>query len=270
MKNSTKNILRRFVRAIPGFSLVRSNIRATYASIYYRDLNVVSDQSANSLLASRINDGMPFSAGKIGETELRVIRHYFKRESQKTVEYPKGVKEAAITNAGIFPVTDEALDRFAIRWLDAFRALDLIAVWYNFGEREIIRKYSSNSLFCRIEGLEPFYTNEPWTLALAAKRVLVVSPFTNSISQQYKQKSMVWKGHEILADFELVTLKCPLSPVLEPPLLNDWHSTCSFLEEGMSQIRFDVAIIGAGAYSIPLVARAKKLGAAAIHMGGTT
>jgi hypothetical protein len=40
--------------------------------------------------------------------------------------------------------------------------------------------------------------------------------------------------------------------------------------EQMSSIAFDCAIVGAGAWSLPLVAHAKLLGKWAIHLGGST
>jgi len=38
----------------------------------------------------------------------------------------------------------------------------------------------------------------------------------------------------------------------------------------MTQMEFDVAIIGCGAYGFPLAACAKRLGKQAIHLGGAT
>jgi hypothetical protein len=41
------------------------------------------------------------------------------------------------------------------------------------------------------------------------------------------------------------------------------------MQATMSTIDFDVAIIGAGAWSIPLAVHAKKLGRIGLHLGGT-
>ena len=38
----------------------------------------------------------------------------------------------------------------------------------------------------------------------------------------------------------------------------------------MREIEFDVAIIGCGAYGLPLAVEAKRMGKQAIHMGGAT
>jgi hypothetical protein len=42
------------------------------------------------------------------------------------------------------------------------------------------------------------------------------------------------------------------------------------MQEEMRNKAFDVAIIGAGAYSIPLAVTAKRMGKFAIHIGGAT
>jgi hypothetical protein len=38
----------------------------------------------------------------------------------------------------------------------------------------------------------------------------------------------------------------------------------------MSAMRFDVAIIGAGSYGLPLAAAVKRMGLQAVHLGGAT
>jgi len=42
------------------------------------------------------------------------------------------------------------------------------------------------------------------------------------------------------------------------------------MKNEISEIDFDVAIIGAGAYGLPLASYIKEMGRQAIHMGGST
>jgi hypothetical protein len=60
----------------------------------------------------------------------------------------------------------------------------------------------------------------------------------------------------------------PYQPILAPPRHTDWFQALADMQRQMTAIDFDVALIGAGAYSLPLVVHAKKLGKVGIHMGG--
>jgi hypothetical protein len=50
----------------------------------------------------------------------------------------------------------------------------------------------------------------------------------------------------------------------------DWFGAYFFMCDEIMKIDFDVAIIGAGAYGLPLASFVKNLGKTAIHMGGVT
>jgi hypothetical protein len=75
----------------------------------------------------------------------------------------------------------------------------------------------------------------------------------------------------VLPDFQLRAIGVPLSAYLATPEYPDWFAALDALRTRMeAAMPFDVAIVGAGAWSISLVAHAKKLGAWAIHLGGAT
>ena len=49
-----------------------------------------------------------------------------------------------------------------------------------------------------------------------------------------------------------------------------WFEALDYMCEQITNIEFDVAIIGAGAYGLPLASFVKKLGKKSIHLGGAT
>lgn len=49
-----------------------------------------------------------------------------------------------------------------------------------------------------------------------------------------------------------------------------WFDAYRFMCDEMSRIEFDICLIGAGAYGLPLASFAKSLGRQAIHLGGVT
>jgi hypothetical protein len=111
---------------------------------------------------------------------------------------------------------------------------------------------------------------------LAALHWLVVHPFEKTIRAQLPHlASLGVYPDEALPDLErrardTQVLPCPQFSYMVPPRHPDWCSALAELQKEMEQIDFDVALIGAGAWSLPLAAHAKKIGKKALHLGGTT
>ena len=53
-----------------------------------------------------------------------------------------------------------------------------------------------------------------------------------------------------------------------PPTHRDWFHSLDEMKSQMESADFDIALVGAGAWSLPLVAYAKKIGKKGIHLGG--
>ena len=148
--------------------------------------------------------------------------------------------------------------------------VDLLVVWHNRGEAEILRAHGPAATFTEFAALEPYRLAEPWTRALAGRRVAVVTPFPRTVLAQYARRHEVWGAQAVLPDIDLRVVEVPFGPALVPPAEPDWFARLAALEERLEREPFDVALIGAGALSIPLCAHAKALGRIGIHTGGAT
>ena len=115
----------------------------------------------------------------------------------------------------------------------------------------------------------PCYADKPWTSALEGKKVLVIHPFDESINSNYAIKDKLFENKNFLPDFELITMKAvqTLADNKDVPYEN-WFEALESMKKQMSDIDFDVALIGAGAYGFPLGAYAKEIGKQALHIGG--
>ena len=119
--------------------------------------------------------------------------------------------------------------------------------------------------------MEPYYFNNPWSRALAVKRVLIVHPFIDSIIKQYQKRELLFENKSILPEFsELICVRAVQSNAGETSIYNDWFDALEHMEKEISKYDFDIAIIGAGAYSLPLAAYVKQLGKIAVQMSGST
>jgi glycine/D-amino acid oxidase-like deaminating enzyme len=56
----------------------------------------------------------------------------------------------------------------------------------------------------------------------------------------------------------------------EVPRFPTWFDALDWMCGEISRTDFDVAIIGAGAYGLPLAAHCKRIGRKAIHLGGAS
>jgi hypothetical protein len=247
-------------------------LRRRYEAWSYHSNSVFQIQEGNDFIRSVLHKGLPSAMGKIGSSELLALRHYLKtrKENNRDVIWEKHRKELYV-NAGVFPPVGAVFDRWVETFLEAIRHVTVLGVWFHAGEAKIVKKYCSSGRLVPIRSLEPYYSNEPWSEVLSGKRVLVLHPFVDTINKQCQRRLEIWPGQpEILPAFELMTIKTPLSAARVKSPFSDWFETVSYLKSRMESLTFDVAVVGAGAYSLPLVVHARKLGKIGIHLGGAT
>ena len=238
----------------------------------YRGEVILDSQAGNDLLSQLIH--RPGVAAKIGGVEMRLSRVYLRRRDASGICGNFGrYASIAYVPAGIYPPDPLTISRFCREYLELLKNIDLFAAGYNFGEAAARRRYAPNATICDLSGLEPYYHKQPWSAQLAGKRVVVVSPFERTIRAQYQRREKVWAAKpDMLPEFDLHIIRCPqMAGILNQPEYPDWFAALDALKLQMADAApFDVAIIGAGAWSVPLACHAKSLGAFGIHLGGAT
>jgi hypothetical protein len=244
--------------------------RRLFERAKYLGTEILPPQEGNDLIARSIQ--RPCAIGKIGSGEMAALRHYLSRSDASGNCESWGWQTTNLYQiAGVYPPEPGIFSRFCKEFAQALTHLDVLAVWFNLGEHAAHRRFAPKATLTALRALEPFYHDRPWSQHLAGKRVLVVSPFADTIQAQYQRRQQIWrKKPETLPDFQLLTLRSPLSAFLATPAYPDWCAALDVMREQMASIACDVAIVGAGAWSLPLVAHAKSLGACAIHLGGGT
>jgi len=206
----------------------------------------------------------PCMITRFGSNELSFMKSYLKKQ-----DYSNKQKYVALNNTGIFPIDNEILDSVAKLYLESTKNIDLLGIWFNPFEDKISNDYCPNAKITKLRDLEPYFSNNPWSYYLKDKKVLVIHPFTQSIEKQYLKKKLLFKNQNILPEFTLITY-----PAIQSLGGNDeyksWFHAVDKMKEDVSKIDFDVAIIGAGAYGLPLASYVKDIGKKAIHLGGAT
>ena len=170
--------------------------------------------------------------------------------------------------SGFFPLTDEALARFAERLERDAGELDLVGSWN--AEETRVRHLHPRAEIVSLPDLRPERHDPPWSRVLAGRRVLVVHPFEASIRSQYARRERLFPDREVLPAFELRTLKAVQSLGGVSDRFATWFDALEWMCGEIDRQAYDVAIIGAGAYGMPLAAHVKRSGRTAIHLGGAT
>lgn len=216
----------------------------------------------------------PVLIGKIGSTELQMMYayHYAKQKNLDTKAIWGDRLERDIdVVCGLFPRTEDTRLDFCNRYIKCLPNTDAFAAWSDMieFEKKLIKSYNYNCQLIDLCSIEPFYSGLPWSKNLKNKNVLVISCFEETIKHQYKNKDKLWANPDILPTFNLLTIKHPPSKSISSTNpYNSWTDMVDDICSKMDKIDYDVALIGAGAASIPYANHAKSRGKQAVHLGG--
>lgn len=253
----------------------------SYAYVELRDQN--ANDYIYRLLSENISNG--FMISKFGTIELSTIvsahfelnrwsKEYIKEifNYNASFDYKNAFKKLC-SNAGFFPCDSKLGFKFYKRMLDDMPEIDILGS-YIYEEKFVEVFLNSVKKRVNLDGFyAPFLWKNPWTKALKGKRVLVVHPFVESIRYQYENnREHLWNNPDVLPEFkDLLTLKAVQSMAdnKEQPF-KDWFEALKYMENEISKLDFDVAIIGCGAYGMCLAAHVKRMGKVAIHLAGWT
>ena len=249
------------------FQKIKGKIKKTYFKNHYDyGKEIHTAEETNLKIKEMILGEEPFMISRIGSVELECL---VDREFNK--EYKEETKIKMRRNAGFFPTDGNSLEKFNDIFLNALASVDLLGVWYNEREDFICRKYCKSAGLAHLKDLEPYYHEEAWSMALEGKKVLVIHPFKDSIDNQYtKKREKIFEDKNVLPPFELITLKAVQTVSGNNAGFDTWFDALSSMCREIDSIEFDIAIIGAGAYGLPLAAYIKSLEKKAIHLGGAT
>jgi hypothetical protein len=242
----------------------------------------VTHQAASDLIRRKLLDDEPLMIARFGSIELRsFLNYYFMNKGTlfgRSLNYMRGktlpfwLEKDALSvmcnNAGFFPEEEKYVERYYQRMLADIQLIDILGS--TLKEEELISSLIEKAVKVRLPDLEPYYHEHPWTEALKGKKVLVVHPYAESIQLQYKKRELLFENKEILPAFELKTIKAVQSIAGNKTPFPTWFDALEHMCVQVSDTDFDVALIGCGAYGLPLAAHVKRLGKKGIQMGGAT
>lgn len=240
-------------------------------------------EAANAFISSLMRADRPCMIARFGSTELNAMIAIERIQRLSLSEYiaecclihnPNLWRSPALgalqTYSGFFPVKKAYLERFLNIMKSAIERIDLLGSWL---EKE--SKYTQHRIdipACPLWALEPYFHSDPYSQYLAGARVLVIHPFAHLIEKQYiENRTSLFPGRNVLPEFSLKTISAVQTLAGEKdPRFDTWFDALDWMTEEAIAEDFDIAIIGCGAYGLPLAARLKDYGKKCIHLGGAT
>jgi hypothetical protein len=245
----------------------------TYPNIKNCKFNkpILSHQTGNIILAEYLLSDELFFAARVGNTEQTIVKSILIDEYSEDMYFKKDPKWCGYCGgrySGIYPDTYVGLKNFADCYSKSLKNIDLTGVVTSFvGLDVVLNRYCPQAIYFYYSAYESYYfPNNPWTQYLKDKTVLVIHPFEKSIKNNFSNRANLFKNTNILPNFNLVTFKAHQNLGKEN---SDWFESLNIMKEEISKLKFDIAIIGCGAFGIPLGSFIKShMNKSSIHIGG--
>ena len=227
-------------------------------------MDIVSPEGGNELIRQHIESGKKFAVSRSGLTELVVMSDILngRNPTDQTISDLRIV-------AGVYK---SSVEEFYEEYSTALSYADLQIAWQGSKvdsiQSEVFQRLSPNSIKIGHRAVEPFYFENPWSLGLEGKKVLVVTSISQTVKYQSKRLDKIWGAKKMFPQFEIETYNSVQSIGNRGPH-SSWKESLDIMRDEISELDFDVALLGCGAYGMPLVAHIKNnMGKSAIYVGG--
>lgn len=244
--------------------------------------DVAYGAEASDQILAELADDKPSMICRFGTTELititsattpftlvNVAKLLAGDEVIREIGLNKDLVRSLCNLSGFFPPDLSLGHQFVDLMLDDMTQIDILGTWCK-QERHFASQLAGVKRV-RFRDMEPYLHQNPWTRVLAGKKVLVVHPFAELIASQYEtRRGMLFSNPHMLPQFELKTIKAVQSIAYTQTQFCNWFQALDHMKAQISETDFDIAIIGCGAYGMPLAAHVKRIGKKAVHLGGQT
>jgi len=223
-----------------------------------------------SELSLLLRNPAPLLIGRLGLTEMGAVWALEADPSDSCFQGADAIRDPCKIGAGVYSNNPHdfaaQMFDFARRYRDSIAACDAVTTPGYFFDQYDGAAYPKHCRIIRQRWLEP----SALLPALAGKNVLVVTPFGESIKRQYAVSSKPWFSDFDYPEFQLQILNSPQTNGLARGPHRCWSETLQWLCDQVDALTFDIALIGAGGYTLPLAAHIRRCERKAICTGGFT
>ena len=232
---------------------------------YFRPFDLDDKGLAEILLNMRANRG--FLVARSGSVEAKSILYSRFKLLRPILKLVMGYRNKEFIhlkrNAGFWDNSDEGVIKFGLLYHESIKSVDILASWRI---EEVL--FTSKARSIKLNSLDPFFSAKPWTLSLKQKRILVVHPFISSFNTQLKKGLNNIHARPYFDENLEIIFYRPCQGIGYRGK-ESWFDMLDKMNKDIANMQFDVALIAAGAFGLPIAAEIKKSGRVAIHMGGS-
>jgi len=247
---------------------------------------VLSAPAGNMAIKNAILDAKPTMICRLGFVEAAAAKNFLEMREYESLNpfaqirarfgrfqkkwATKHLSELHL-NAGVFPEGEAIANQFCEFYLHELGSADILGSFHSLNAEGFLHKMNCpEAIRVDATSLEPYYHLDPWSAALERKSVLVVHPFAKTILEQFDRRKTIFPGTNVLPEMKVKVIRSVQSMCGTIVEFDTWFDALQSMKEEMEQVDFDVCIVGAGAYGLPLCAHAKRMGKISIQMGGAT
>lgn len=237
-------------------------MRTKYLSVHTK-YKIKNLEEANEAMIQLIRSGKPFAAVRNGMGETA----FFSKLTQDKVLHTKqAYKQRMAVN---FNYANEEMEKYYQLIKNSYYNADITAVWGNIPMEECcIECCKKESIICRSEVFNLYDYFGCWIQELEGKKVLIVSPFVETMQEQYVKRELLHKNKNTLPEFELYAVKAVWwYSGGRDKRFQSWFDVLEYLYEKCMKQKFDIALLSCSTWSTPLAVRLKQAGKQAVQMG---
>jgi len=235
------------------------------------EISLSTAQRAHDRIIGALNARHPLTVQRLGGVEARIVMWSMglKIPGRFGLNYPACFWETASggTNAGIRPRSKASYTHYEQLCSAAIKQADVLGVWRTIYEEIVYRSLQPRVAACHGETLGPtFRLRDHWLQHLGGMRLLVFSPFEDSIRAQLPHMDQIWEPINLRWSSTVEVFKFPY--LIDDDCRLDWRDVYASCSEKLHRDDYDVAIFGCGGLGIPLAQVAKERGKIGMHLGG--
>ena len=206
----------------------------------------------------------------IGNNINCVTRKNIKDYLNKTLKVMK-------KNAGIQLINTNSIRAYSQLYLDAFKNCDIYTGWEPWGDvysgiknsHNEIRKTFPDKKIIWAFSLDIFHyiRSMPWTFTLKGKRILIISPFADSMREKDNIREKMY-GVDLFPECSITYIKPPQTQGDEPSQVFIHELESFYVKLDAISNSYDVALVSAGGYGNLICNHIYITGHSAIYIGG--
>lgn len=270
---------------------IKDKITAPYCAIYPslkndtrtdKDITfniVIENQRLRDYIENKLKTFEPFIIPRIAGVENKFV-HFGIMMQQTKQTLPKEVLERFLfvmkNNAGIKITNSQSIINYASLYLQSFQECEIYLDWEPWGN--VAQSIFDSLIFIHINfnkkrvaalALDVFHNihSNPWTNSLRGKRLLIISPFVDSMRDKLNEREKIY-GIDLFPECEFVFLK--------PPQTQGKCESEEFdveLDKFAGKINeiknlFDIALVSCGGYGNLVCSIIYQMNKSAIYVGG--